>query len=75
MFQERVALPPLTAARVAWIQFALTHYGVSDNGAKQFAGGQVVTDASDRQKLLDVLNRVVVDESRLPPGFRGKGGR
>ena len=74
MLSERTVSPPLTPARVEWIQYVLTQYGVSKAGATQFAGMQPVTDPSDRQKLLDVLNRVVTDtQGPSDHRFRGKG--
>lgn len=73
MLSEKVVPPPLTPARVDWLQYVLTQYGVSDAGATQFTKSQVVTGTSDRQKLLDVLNRVVTDGSRGDRTFRGKG--
>lgn len=74
MLSERIVSPPLTAARVDWLQYVLTQYGVSDAGARQFTQQQIVWAANDRLKLLDVLNRVVTDGSRSSDRvFRGKG--
>ena len=74
MLSERVVSPPLTPGRIEWIQYALTQYGVSDAGATQFTKMQMVTSSIDRQKLLDVLNRVVADGSISDVGrYRGKG--
>jgi len=74
MLSERIVSPPLTPARVDWLQYVLTQYGVSDAGARQFTQMQAVTGTLDRQKLLDVLNRVVTDGHRRDQVFRGKGG-
>jgi len=74
MLSERIVSPQLTPGRVDWIQYVLPQYGVSDTGATQFTKMQMVTAANDRQKLLDVLNRVVTDGSRADVGrFQGKG--
>lgn len=73
MLSESVVPQVLTPNRLEWLKYVLTHYGVSRAGAEQFTGSQVVTGPSDRKLLLDVLNRVVVNESRRSPGFRGKG--
>ena len=72
MLSESTAPQPLTSNRLVWLKHVLTTYGVSDAGAEQFTRSQMVTGSSDRMLLLDLLNRVVVNESHRHM-FRGKG--
>lgn len=74
MLSESVAPEALTPGRLEWLKYVLAKYGVSDVGAEQFLQFQPVTQHQDRQRLVDVLNRVVVKASWPRPGFRGKGG-
>lgn len=73
MLSESVVPQALTPNRLEWLKHVLTKYGVSDAGAEQFTRSHGVTNSSDCRLLLDILNRVVVEESRRPRGFRGKG--
>jgi hypothetical protein len=73
MLSESRVPQALTSNRLEWLKYVLKKYGVSDAGAGQFTRSQAVADPSDRRLLLDILNRVVVEESHRPSGFRGKG--
>jgi hypothetical protein len=63
MLSESVVPETLTPGRLEWLKHVLTKYGVSAAGAEQFTRLLPVTNPSDRQQLLDILNRVVVTAS------------
>ena len=73
MIGEWVVVEPLTDARTEWLAYVLTKYGVSSHGADEFVKKRPVTSHIDRERLLDVLNRVVEHASYGSRDFRGKG--
>ena len=62
---------PLTPERLNGIKKVLTDHGVSDVGAGQIIRSEMVANASDRQKLLELLNMVVT----VYTPKHGRGGK
>lgn len=67
------AMPsPLSTERLNGIKEVLMKHGVSDTGAEQFIRSGVILNASDRQKLLELVNLVV---TQVPSGPSGSGAK
>ena len=64
---------PMTSERLDGIKKVLTDHGVSDVGAGQFVRSDTVSNSTDRQKLLELINMVVTYYA--PNRHGGKGGR
>ena len=66
---HHVMPPPLTDERLLGIKEVLVYHGVSYLGAEQFIWSKPIIDGKDRQKLLELINLVVMQI----PGPSGDG--